>query len=80
MSDRPKKLADRLNSFNEQVISFVEICTETHWRKLGAEQWPVGVTARHIGANHYSAMSWAKLILKGEKYPCLFSCDKLKTC
>jgi hypothetical protein len=69
MSDRSKKLADRLNSFNEEVISFVESCTETDWRKIGAEQWPVGVTARHIGANHYPAMSLAKLILKGEKLP-----------
>jgi hypothetical protein len=69
MNDRSKKLADRLNSFNEEVISFVESCTESDWRKIGAEQWPVGVTARHIGANHYPAMSWAKLILKGEKFP-----------
>jgi hypothetical protein len=69
MRDRSKKLADRLNSFNEQVISFVESCTETDWRKIGAEEWPVGVTARHIGANHYSAVSAAKMILKGEKFP-----------
>jgi hypothetical protein len=69
MSDRSKKLADSLNSFNEEVISFVESCTEADWRKIGAEQWPVGVTARHIGANHYSAASWAKLIIKGEKLP-----------
>ncbi len=69
MSGRSKKLADRLNSFNEQVISFVESCTEADWPKIGAEQWPVGVTARHIGANHYSAVAGAKKILKGEKFP-----------
>ena len=69
MSDRSKKLADRLNSFNEEVISFVESCTETDLRKIGTEEWPVGVTGRHIGANHYSAMSGAKMILKGEKFP-----------
>ena len=69
MSDKSKKLADRLNSFNEQVISFVEICTETDWRKIGVEDWPVGVTARHIGASHYTAVSAAKMILKGEKFP-----------
>jgi len=68
MSDRSKKLADRLNSFNEQVISFVRSCTETDWRKIGVEEWPVGVTARHIGATHYPAMSAAKMILKGEKF------------
>jgi hypothetical protein len=69
MSDRSKKLADRLNSFNEEVISFVRNCTETDWRKIGVEEWPVGVTGRHIGANHYSAVSGAKMILKGEKFP-----------
>jgi hypothetical protein len=69
MSDRSKKLADRLNSFNEEVISFVENCTETDLRKIGAEEWPVGVTGRHIGANHYVVVSWAKMILKGEKFP-----------
>ena len=70
MSDRAKNLANRLNSFNEEVISFVENCTESDWRKVGVEEWPVGVTARHIGANHYSAaMSLARIILKGEKLP-----------
>jgi hypothetical protein len=69
MSERSKKLAERLNSFNEEVVSFVESCTETDWQKIGVEEWPVGVTARHIAANHYPAMSWATLILKGEKLP-----------
>ncbi len=69
MSERSKKLADRLNSFNEEVITFVENCTEADWQKIGIEEWPVGVTARHIAANHYPAMSWATMILKGEKLP-----------
>ncbi|MGO9022115.1 MAG: hypothetical protein ACLQVJ_27580 [Syntrophobacteraceae bacterium] len=38
-------------------------------KKIGVEEWPVGVTARHIGANHYPAVSWATMILKGEKLP-----------
>jgi hypothetical protein len=69
MSDRSKKLADRLNSFNEGLISFVRSCTDVEWRKIGVEEWPVGVTARHIGANHYPAIAAAKKILKGEKFP-----------
>jgi hypothetical protein len=69
MSDRSKRLADRLRSFNEEVISFVESCTDADWRKIGAEEWPVGVTARHIGANHYTAISAAKMIVNGEKFP-----------
>lgn len=69
MSDKSKKLAERLSSFNEEVISFVESCTEADWRKIGVEEWPVGVTARHIAANHYPAISGAKMIVKGEKLP-----------
>ncbi|MGO9372683.1 MAG: DinB family protein [Syntrophobacteraceae bacterium] len=69
MSGRSKKLADRLNSLNDEVISFVENCTEDDWNRIGAEGWPLGVTARHIGANHYPAISAAKMILSGEKLP-----------
>lgn len=69
MGERSKKLADRLNSFNEEVIAFVESCTETEWRKIGVENWPVGVTARHIAAGHYPVVFGAKRILRGEKFP-----------
>jgi hypothetical protein len=69
MSDRSKRLAVRLKSFNDEVISFVESCTEADWLKIGAEDWALGVTARHIGANHYPAIAAAKMIVKGEKFP-----------
>jgi GTP cyclohydrolase II len=66
---RSKKLADRLNRFNEELIAFVESCTDEDWRKIGAEQWPIGVTARHIATAHYSAVAAAKRVLKGEQLP-----------
>ncbi len=69
MSGRAKKLADRLNSFNDELISFVENCTEDDWGRVGAEGWPLGVTARHIGANHFRAVAAVQKILKGEKFP-----------
>jgi len=70
VSDRAKNLANRLNSFNEEVISFVESCSQADWEKICVEEWPVGVTARHIGANHYTgAMALVETILKGEKFP-----------
>ncbi|MDA8307486.1 MAG: hypothetical protein M0Z81_11725 [Deltaproteobacteria bacterium] len=69
MNERSKKLADRLNAFNEEVISFVMNCTDSDWQKVGIEDWPVGVTARHIAANHYAVVPGVKLILKGEKFP-----------
>ncbi len=69
MNERSKELADRLNSFNEIVMTFVRSCTEDDWGKMGSEEWPVGVTARHIGASHYSVIPAARMILKGEKFP-----------
>ncbi len=68
MSGRAKKLADRLSSFNEELILFVENCTEDDWGRVGAEEWPLGVTARHIGT-HYQALAAVNMILKGEKLP-----------
>jgi len=69
MNGRSKKLANRLNSFNEELISFVEHCTEDDWSRIGAEGWPLGVTARHIGANHYPAVSGAQMIINGQRLP-----------
>ena len=69
MDGRSKKLADRLNSLNQEVISFVENCTEDDWSRIGAEGWPLGVTARHIGANHYPAVSGAQMIINGQRLP-----------
>ncbi len=69
MDGRSKALAERINLFNEEVISFVENCTGEDWRKMCAEDWPVGVTARHIAAGHYQALALAKMILSGQKLP-----------
>ncbi len=70
MNRRAKKLAERLEIFNDEVIAFVEKSDDEAWRKICSwEQWPVGVTARHIGAAHYQAISMAKMIIRGEKLP-----------
>jgi hypothetical protein len=70
MSQRAKKLAERLRAFIDDVINFVEGCSEENWRKvLPTEQWTVGVTARHIGAGHFEAVGLARMMVKGEKLP-----------
>jgi hypothetical protein len=69
VKDRAKELADRLDKFNEELISFVEKCTEADWSKIGKEGWPLGVTARHIGASHYQGIAAAKMIIEGAKLP-----------
>jgi hypothetical protein len=50
MGARSKDLADRIRRFNGEVIAFVEGCGDEDWRKTTAEDWSVGVVARHIGA------------------------------
>jgi len=70
MSERAQELAKSLRAFNRGVIAFVEGCAEEQWNKVCAwEQWPVGVTARHIGAGHYTILDLVKMIVAGEKLP-----------
>ena len=52
------------------MISFVEACLEEQWNKVCAEEWNIGVLARHIYAGYYSgAADMAKMIVDGEKVP-----------
>jgi hypothetical protein len=70
MTGRSEELAERLRAFNNEVIAFVEKCTDEDWRKMCAwEEWTVGVTARHIGAGHYGVVGLAKMIVNGDKLP-----------
>lgn len=69
MSARAEELAKRLRAFNNEVIAFVEGCSGEDWKKvLAREQWPVGVTARHIGT-HSGILPLVKMIVAGEKLP-----------
>ena len=70
MSQRAKDLAERLWKFNDEVVAFVERCSEEDLRKVCTfEDWSVGVTARHIGAGHYNIIGLVKMIINGEKFP-----------
>ncbi len=70
MSERADKLADRIKSFSNEVIAFVENMSDDDWNKpLEWEQWPAGVTAYHIGAGHLAIFDLAGLIVKGEPLP-----------
>ena len=70
MNRRAKKLAERLRAFVDDVNAFVEGCSEKDWKKVcTAEEWPVGVTARHIGAGHFEAVDLARMIVSGRKLP-----------
>ena len=70
MSQRAKDLADRFTAFNNEMISFVENCSDDDWQKVtSGEKWPVGVVAHHVAAAHYGVLDWAKMIVAGETLP-----------
>jgi hypothetical protein len=69
MSQRAKDLAQRIRAFNNELMAFTENCTEDDWRKVCAEDWTLGVVARHLGAGHYGALDLAKMIVSGEGLP-----------
>jgi hypothetical protein len=70
MSKRANDLAERFKAFNNELIGFVENCSDENWRKVcPGEQWSVGVVARHIAASHFGALGLAKMMVAGEKLP-----------
>jgi hypothetical protein len=70
MSQRAKELSERFMRFNNEVVAFVQKCSDESWQKVcSGEKWPVGVVARHIAAVHYSAFALAKMIVDGKPLP-----------
>jgi hypothetical protein len=70
MNQRARELAERLTTFNNEMIALVEDCSEGNWRKIcSGEEWTVGVVARHIAAGHYGALDLVKMIVTGETLP-----------
>ena len=70
MNPRAKTLAEKIQSFNRDLIECVENCSDADWRKTcQAEDWPVGVVIRHVADGHYGVMAMAKMIINGEPLP-----------
>ena len=70
MGKRTIDLAERFKALNNEMIAFVENCSDENWRKVcPGEQWPVGVVARHVAASHFGALGLVTSIVAGEKLP-----------
>lgn len=70
MSPRAKEITNRIESFRDRVIAFVENLSDEDWKKTCEwEAWPVGVTARHIGAAHFAIPGMLEMIINGEDLP-----------
>ena len=70
MSQRADELAKRIHTFNQSLIDFVQHCSEAAWgRKCDAEEWTVGVVARHVADGHYRIIEMVKGLTRGEALP-----------
>jgi hypothetical protein len=77
MSQRAKDISKRIKSFGDEVITFVESLIGSDWTKVcDGEDWSVGVTARHIGAEHFAISKMASMIIRGED-PSPLSMDQI---
>jgi len=70
MSKRAKDLSKRIESFKDEVITFVENLSGEEWNSMcDLEQWTVGVTARHLGAAHFGIFKLLGMIVQGKELP-----------
>ena len=70
MGTRAEAVIEKFNAFNDEVVAAIENCNNDAWNQiLEYEDWPVGVTFRHIVAGHYRIIDIADRIIKGETLP-----------
>lgn len=70
MSQRAQKLSQRIESFRDEVVAFVEGLSGDDWSKRCQwEEWSVGVAARHLGAGHFAISKLLGMIVDGKELP-----------
>lgn len=70
MSDRAKNLSERFKAMNDDIIAFIQTCGDEKWTRIcKPEDWSIGVTARHIAADHYAIVDLAKKVMQGRPLP-----------
>ena len=70
MHPRAQALAEKIKAFNREMMGCVQSCTDEDWQqRCEAEDWTVGVVARHVGDGHYRVVELAKMIIAGSPLP-----------
>jgi hypothetical protein len=60
----------RFEQVNNELIAFVEACSDADWRRTAtAERWPVAVVAHHVGSSHSVIAGLARKIADDEALP-----------
>jgi hypothetical protein len=67
MSQRAEELADRFERMNEEMIAFVEACTDEQWQRvIPGEKRTVGVVAHHVASAYPAIMRWVMSLAAGK--------------
>jgi hypothetical protein len=70
MSERAKSLAQRIQAIADEVLEVVRGCSPEDWgKRCEAEDWPAGVTARHIAAGHFETLGLTRMMVRGDPLP-----------
>jgi hypothetical protein len=70
MSKRAEELSKRIEKFRDDAIAFVEGMSDEDWKaSCEWEDWTAGMTARHIGAGHFSIFGMCGMVLEGKELP-----------
>jgi hypothetical protein len=70
MSKKANTLAEKFTTFNNEMLAFVDNCSDEDWRKVcSGEGWTVGVVAHHVAAGHFGAIDFVRMLVAGEAMP-----------
>ena len=70
MNQCARDISYRIKSFSDEVKAFVTNLSAEDWNRVcDEEQWPVGVTARHLAAGHLAITDMADAIVRGKPLP-----------
>jgi hypothetical protein len=70
MSQRTKNISERIDALKNEMIIFVENLSDEDWKKACEwEEWPVGVTAYHLGAAHFAIAGMLGMVINGDDLP-----------
>jgi hypothetical protein len=70
MGQHAQDIANRIASFRDEVVAYVEKLSANDWGKTCEwEQWPVGVTAYHLGNGHFAIYKLIEMIIEGKALP-----------
>jgi hypothetical protein len=70
MGQRAQDIAERIASFKDHLVAYVEDLSADDWGKTCEwEEWPVGATAYHLGDGHFAIYKLLGMIVDGKELP-----------